>query len=64
MQHNTRDSQELGRMQTNDPTLFVPVILIRGENIEVVPHFRYLGVLDTDAMTEHLVGRFRHAYVE
>ena len=48
VQHDTRGSRELARMQTNDHTLFVPVIVIRRENIEVVPQFRYLGVLDTD----------------
>jgi len=46
--HNTRGSQALARMQINDSSLFLPVILIRGEKIEVVPQFRYLGVLDTD----------------
>ena len=29
-------------------SLFVPVIMIRGERIEVVPYFRYLGLLDKD----------------
>ena len=48
VQHDTRGSRELTRMQTNDRTLLVPVILIRNEKIEVVPQFRYLGVLDTD----------------
>jgi hypothetical protein len=48
VQHYTRGSRELARMQTNDRTLFVPVIVIRRENIEVMPQFRYLGVLDTD----------------
>ncbi len=47
-QHDTRGRRELARLQTNDRTLFVPVILIRREKIEVVPQFRYLGVLDTD----------------
>jgi hypothetical protein len=46
--HNTRGSQALARMQISDASLFLPVILIRGEKIEVVPQFRYLGVLDTD----------------
>jgi hypothetical protein len=46
--HNTRGSQALARMQINDASLFLPVIQIRGEEIEVVPQFRYLGVLDTD----------------
>ena len=47
-QYSTRGSQELARLQVNDVTLFVPVILIRGEKLEVVPYFRYLGMLDKD----------------
>ena len=47
-QYNTRGSQEVARLQVNDVTLFVPVILIRGEKVEVVPYFRYLGLLDKD----------------
>ena len=47
-QYNTRGSQELARLQVNDVTLFVPVVLIRGEKLEVVPYFRYLGLLDKD----------------
>ena len=43
--HNTRGSQALARMQISDASLFLPVILIRGEKVEVVPQ---LGVLDTD----------------
>ena len=35
-------------MQVNDVQLYVPVILIRVERIEVVPQFRYLGLLDTE----------------
>ncbi len=46
--HNTRGSQELAQMQLNDASLFIPVIRIRGEKIEVVPQFRYLGMIDTD----------------
>ena len=34
--YNTRGGQELARLQVNDVTLFVPVILIRGERLEVV----------------------------
>jgi hypothetical protein len=48
LQQRTRGRCELERMQTNDRALFAPVIVIRGEKIEVVPQFRYLGVLDTD----------------
>jgi hypothetical protein len=44
-QYNTRGSQEVARLQDNDVTLFVPVILIRGEKLDVVP---YLGLLDKD----------------
>ena len=47
-QHDTRGNLELARMQVNDVQLYVPVILIRGERIEVVPQFRYLGLLDTE----------------
>jgi hypothetical protein len=48
-QHNTRGRQVLAQIHVNDITVFVPVIQIRGgEKIEVVPHFRYLGLLDTD----------------
>ena len=47
-QHDTRRSRKLARMQANDHTVLVPVIVIRGEHIKVVPQFRYLGVLDTD----------------
>lgn len=46
--HNTRGSQVLARLQINDDTLVVPKILVRGETIEVVPQFRYLGMLDTE----------------
>jgi hypothetical protein len=46
--HNTRGSQALAQMQINDASLFIPVIKIRGEKIEVVPQFRYLGMMDTD----------------
>ena len=46
--HNTRGSQALAQMQINDASLFIPVIRIRGEKIEVVPQFRYLGMMDTD----------------
>jgi hypothetical protein len=47
-QHDTRGSRALATMQVNDTQLHVPVILIRGERIEVVPQFRYLGLLDTE----------------
>ena len=48
-QYNTRGRQELARLLVNDATLFVPVILIREERLEVVvPYFRYLGLLDKD----------------
>lgn len=47
--HNTRRSQQkLTRLQANDAKMFVPTIMIRGEKIEVVPQFRYLGLLDTE----------------
>ena len=48
LQYNTRGRQELARLQVNNPTLFVPEILIRRERLEVVPYFRYLGLLDKD----------------
>ena len=48
LMHNTRGRQALAQMQINDESLFIPVILIRGEKIEVVPQFKYLRVLDTD----------------
>ena len=35
-------------MPRNEATLFVPIILVRGEHIEVVAQFRYLGLMDTD----------------
>ena len=35
--YDTRGSRVLARMQCNDVTLFVPIILVRGEKIEVVP---------------------------
>ena len=47
-QHDTRGSRELARMQVNDVQLRIPVILIRGERLEVLPQFRYLGLLDTE----------------
>jgi hypothetical protein len=47
-QHDTRGSRALATMQVNDTQLHVPVILIRGERIEVVPQFRYLGLMDTE----------------
>ena len=46
--YETRGSRVLARMQCNDITLFVPIILVRGEKIEVVPQFRYFGLADTD----------------
>jgi hypothetical protein len=48
LQQRTRGRCDLARIQTNDRALFVPVILIKEERIEVVPQFRYLGVLDSD----------------
>ena len=36
-------------MHINEYSLFIPVVVtVRGEKIEVVPQFKYLGVLDTD----------------
>jgi hypothetical protein len=46
--YETRGSRVLARMQCNDITLFMLIILVRGEKIEVVPQFRYLGLADTD----------------
>ena len=36
------------RLQVDDVALFVPSITIRGEKIEVLPHFKYLGLMDTE----------------
>ena len=52
-QHNTRGNaqRKTARLQVDDITLFVPSITIRGETIEVVPHFKYLCA--------HTIGRRR-----
>ena len=47
-QHDTRGSRTLLELLQNDPSLVVPIIKIRGESIEVVSHFRYLGAEDKD----------------
>ena len=49
-QHNTRSNaqRKAARLQIDDITLFVPSITIRGVTIEVVPHFKYLGLMDTE----------------
>ena len=46
--HDTRGSRAQLEQLQNDPTLVVPVIKVRGESIEVVSHFRYLGAEDKD----------------
>jgi hypothetical protein len=48
-QHNTRGSAEKARITDDAETPAIPVILIRGEKkIDVVPQFRYLGLMDQD----------------
>ena len=47
-QQDTRHSRILTELLRNDPSLLVPVIKVRGESIEVVSHFRYLGSEDKD----------------
>jgi hypothetical protein len=47
-QHNTRGSAGKARITDDAETPVIPVILIRGEKIEVVPQFRYLGLMDQD----------------
>ena len=46
--HDTRGSRAQLEQMQNDPTIVVPIIKVRGELIEVVSHFRYLGAEDKD----------------
>ena len=46
--HNTRGGHALMEIMHNEPSLLVPIIKVRGESIEVVSHFRYLGAEDKD----------------
>lgn len=46
--HNTRGGRVLMEIMHNEPSLLVPIIKVRGESIEVVSHFRYLGAEDKD----------------
>ena len=46
--HNTRGGRSLMELMHNEPSLLVPIIKVRGESIEVVSHFRYLGAEDKD----------------
>ena len=48
LQHDTRGSRAMLDRLHNDPSLVVPIIKVRGETIEVVSHFRYLGAEDKD----------------
>eukprot|EP01036_Dinobryon_divergens_P034126 gene34126-44094_t len=46
--HNTRLQHQLAQLVATDTTVYVPVITVRGETVEVVAHFRYLGAEDKD----------------